>query len=109
NTTPNSNRSPTISTPKKGPSFPHHVRQNSLSAGIRDRHFNHPPVPGGGGDQDSSDRAVPQHRAADRHGFHFLSRRQRQCPRRIGSDSPGAVHQRRPEHALHHLLGNQCR
>ena len=32
-----------------------------------------------------------------------------QCPGRIGSDSAGAIHQRRPEHALHHLLGDQCR
>ena len=57
----------------------------------------------------ASDRTVPRHRAADRHGFHFLSRRQRQCPGRIGSDSARAIHQRRPEHALHYLLRHQCR
>ena len=43
------------------------------------------------------------------HGLHCLSRRQRQRPGRIGSDSVGAIHQRRPEHALHGLLRHQCR
>ena len=39
----------------------------------------------------------------------FLSRRQRQRPGRLGPDSAGAIHQRRPEHALHGLLRHQCR
>ena len=53
--------------------------------------------------------AVPRHRAADRAGLHRLSRRQRQRPGRLGPDSAGAIHQRRPEHALHDLRRHQRR
>ena len=60
-------------------------------------------------DQDPSDSTVPRRRAADRDGLHFLSRRQCQCPGRFGTDSVGAIDQRRPEHALHDLLRHQCR
>ena len=86
-----------------------HVHQNPPSAGIRDRHLDHPLVPGGAGDQDPADRPVPQHRAADRDGHDLLSRRQRQCPGRIRADPARAIDQRRPEHALHHLLAIQRR
>ena len=55
------------------------------------------------------DSTVPQHRAADRSGLHCLSRRQCQRFGRFGPDSVGAIHQRRPEHALHGLLRHQCR
>ena len=44
------------------------------------------------------------------YGFHFVSRCQRQ---RVLVESvlipSGAIHQRRPEHAFHDLLRNQCR
>ena len=43
------------------------------------------------------------------HGLHCLSRRQCQRPGRLGPDSVGAIHQRRPEHALHDLRRHQCR
>ena len=42
-------------------------------------------------------------------GRHCLSRRQCQRPGRLGPDSVGAIHQRRPEHALHGLRRHQCR
>ena len=107
--TRNRNCSPTFSIPNTTRLFPNHVHENPPSAGTRDHHLNHPLIPGGAGDQDPADRTVPRHRAADRYGFHFLSRRQRQCPGRIGSDSARAIHQRRSEHALHYLVRLQCR
>ena len=42
-------------------------------------------------------------------GLGVLSRRQRQRPGRLGPDHPGAVHQRRPGHALHGLRRHQRR
>ena len=86
-----------------------HVHKNPPSTGIGDRHLDHPLVPGGAGDQDPSDSPVPRHRAADRAGRHCLSRRQCQRFGRLGPDSVGAIHQRRPEHALHGLRRHQCR
>ena len=65
--------SPTSST--REPNDDHsqnHVHKNPPSAGIGDRHLDHPPVPGGAGDQDPADRPVPRHRAADRDGRDLL-------------------------------------
>ena len=44
-----------------------------------------------------------------RDGLGFLSRRQCQCPGRLGPDYLGAGHQRRTGHALHGLRRHQCR
>jgi hypothetical protein len=62
NSTRNSNRSPTFSTPHTTRLAPKHVHEHPPSAGIRDRHLNHPLIPAGAGDQDPSDRTVSRHR-----------------------------------------------